>query len=94
MTTEVCPVELIDWQDNITVLIDYKVEIKNNDYDDENGNYERVWISILDKAVPSPEANCEDLLKGVTVTMSQHWRECWPLAEIEKRGPVGSSLLL
>ena len=40
------------------------MEIENNDYEDENGNYGRVGISIFDKAVPSPEANCEDLLKG------------------------------
>ena len=45
------------------------MEIENNDYEDENGNYGRVGISIFDKAVPSPEANCEDLLKGVTVTL-------------------------
>ena len=61
-------------------MIDYKVEIKNNDYDDEKGNYGRVWISILDKAVPSPEANCEDLLKGCHCdTASQRGGSVGPL---------------
>ena len=55
------------------------MEIENNDYEDENGNYGRVGISILDKAVPSPEANCEDLLKGVTVTLSQRGGSVGPL---------------
>ena len=49
-----------------------------------------IWITIFDKAVPSPEANCEDLLKGCHCdNVTALGGECWPLAEIEKRGPLG-----
>ena len=39
-----------------------------------------IWITIFDKAVPSPEANCEDLLKGCHCdTVSQRGGSVGPL---------------